>query len=98
MRIHESPSVFHRLICFGPCEKRVPCMPAFVGLFHRVMEGDSLFNNSFAAMISAESYPSYPGLLATKFRTISDSFAVAVSFKRSTVLMAGRGKPVSDFD
>jgi hypothetical protein len=44
------------------------------------------------------SYPDHPLSPFELLRTISDSFAVASSFKRSTVFLSGGGSPVSDFD
>ena len=55
-------------------------------------------SSAFAARISAWSYPFQPDSPLTLRRTISESFAVAVSFKRSTVLRSGNGNPESDFD
>jgi len=54
--------------------------------------------SSFAAIISALSYPSHPASLAVFLLTISDSLAVAVSFRRSTTFTSGNGRPLSDFD
>jgi hypothetical protein len=44
------------------------------------------------------SYPDHPLSPFELLRTISESFAVASSFKRSTVFLSGGGSPVSDFD
>jgi hypothetical protein len=49
-------------------------------------------------MISGWSYPPHPASPLTQRRTISDSFAVASSLRRSIVLTSGGGKPVSDFE
>jgi hypothetical protein len=49
-------------------------------------------------MMSHFSYPDHPLSPFELFRTISESFAVASSFRRSTVFLSGGGNPVSDFD
>lgn len=55
---------------------------------------------ALVAITSAASYPSKPTSPAVLRLTISDNFAVAVSFKRSTVFRSGIGSPDSaaDFD
>ena len=57
-----------------------------------------IYIRSLAAINSDLSYPSQPASPATLRRTISDSFAVAVWFSLSTVLISGNGSPVSGFD
>lgn len=53
---------------------------------------------ALAAITSALSYPAQPASPDVQRRTISLSFAVAVSFKRSTVLRSGGGNAVSPLD
>jgi hypothetical protein len=69
-----------------------------VNILHRVTGIVSRSNSSRAAMSSALSYPCQSLSPLALRRTISESLAVACSFKRCTAIGSGMGRESDVFD